>query len=410
MRSLGNKKTVEEIDVAGKTVLVRVDFNVPFHPGHIEISDDSRIRRSLPTLRYLVKRRCKVVICSHLGRPDGKVVADLSMAPVSRRLSQLLVAPVAQAQGCVGPEVERAVARLGPGEAIMLENLRFDPGEEKNDPGFASALASLAEIYVNDAFGTAHRAHASTEGVTQSVPSVAGLLMARELEMLGRTLESPERPFAAILGGAKVSDKVGVIENLAGRVDTLIIGGAMAATFLKGKGIETGDSLVEEDRLRFAREIVQTFRQRGLKLLFPVDVVIADAFSESAGYRTVDTGAIRPGWRIMDIGPRTIELFEEALAPCRTAIWNGPLGVFEWEPFSQGTARIARALAGLDRATTVVGGGSTAEAVESLGLTDKMTHVSTGGGASLQFLEGRELPGVAALLDREKEPSIEQSV
>ena len=410
MRSLGNKKTIEDIDVTGRTILVRVDFNVPFHPGRTEISDDSRIKASLPTLRYLLERRCKLVICSHLGRPEGRVITDLSMAPITRRLSQLLGAPVTQAPRCIGPDVEQAVATLGPNEAIMLENLRFNPGEEKNDPAFASALASMADIYVNDAFGTAHRAHASTEGVTRSVPSVAGLLMARELEMLGRTLQSPERPFAAILGGAKVSDKVGVIENLVGRVDTLIIGGAMSATFLKSTGLETGDSLVEEDRLGFARELVRTARQRGLNLLLPVDVVIADTFSESARYRTVDAGDIPTGWRSMDVGPQTIELFEEALAPCRTVIWNGPLGVFEWEPFSRGTARIARALAGLDRATTVVGGGSTAEAVENLGLTDQMTHVSTGGGASLQFLEGRELPGVAALLDKEKEPSIEQSV
>ncbi len=397
-----NKKTIQDVDVAGRTVLVRVDYNVPFHPGTTEISDDSRIRASLPTVNYLVQRGCKVVLCSHLGRPGGKVVPEYRLEPVSRRLSTLLGMPVQQAPDCIGPEVERMVSGLQPGGLLMLENLRFHREEEKNDPEFARKLASLAEIYVNDAFGAAHRAHASTEAVARFVPvAVAGFLMARELEMLGRALESPQRPFAAILGGAKVSDKIAVLENLARRVDTLIIGGGMAATFLKARGLQVGDSLVEEDRVQFAAEFMRSAQGRGLKLLLPVDAVIADAFAENASHRTVGVEQIPTGWRIMDIGPRTVSAYEAALRQARTVVWNGPMGVFEWKAFAQGTERIARALAGLKGATTVVGGGSTAEAVESLGLADRMTHVSTGGGASLEFLEGKVLPGVAALNDKE---------
>ncbi len=397
-----NKKTIQDVDVAGKTVLVRVDYNVPFHPGTTEISDDSRIRASLPTVNYLVQRGCKVVLCSHLGRPGGKVVPEYRLEPVSKRLSTLLGMPVQQAPDCIGPEVERMVSELKPGGLLMLENLRFHREEEKNDPEFARKLASLAEIYVNDAFGAAHRAHASTEAVTKFVPvAVAGFLMARELEMLGRALESPQRPFAAILGGAKVSDKIAVLENLARRVDILIIGGGMAATFLKARGLQVGDSLVEEDRVQFAAEFMRGAQGRGLKLLLPVDAVIADAFAENAWHRTVAVEQVPAGWRIMDIGPRTVSACEEALRQARTVVWNGPMGVFEWKAFAQGTERIARALAGLKGATTVVGGGSTAEAVESLGLADRMTHVSTGGGASLEFLEGKVLPGVAALNDKE---------
>lgn len=397
-----DKKTIQDVDVAGKTVLVRVDYNVPFHPGTTEISDDSRIRASLPTIKYLVQRGCKVVLCSHLGRPGGKVVPEFRLEPVSKRLSALLGMPVKQAPDCIGPEVERMVSELPPGGLLMLENLRFHREEEKNDPEFARKLASLAEIYVNDAFGAAHRAHASTEAVTKFVPvAVAGFLMARELEMLGRALESPQRPFAAILGGAKVSDKIAVLENLGRRVDTLIIGGGMAATFLKARGLQVGDSLVEEDRVQFAAEFMRSAQGRGLKLLLPVDAVIADAFADNASHRTVGVEQIPTGWRIMDIGPRTVSAYEAALRQARTVVWNGPMGVFEWKAFAQGTERIARALAGLKGATTVVGGGSTAEAVESLGLADRMTHVSTGGGASLEFLEGKVLPGVAALNDKE---------
>ena len=395
------KKTVGDIDVAGKRVLVRVDYNVPFHPGTTEVSDDSRIRASLPTIGYLLERRCRVILCSHLGRPKGKVVEELRMRHVVPRLARLLDAPVTQASDCVGPETRKAVEALAPGGVLVLENLRFNPREEANDPGFASSLASLADVYVDDAFGTAHRAHASTEGVTRFLPSVAGLLMARELEMLGRVLGAPEHPFAVVLGGAKVSDKTGVMENLAARVDFLIVGGGMAATFLKARGLEVGDSLVEEDRVQFAAHFIERFRLTGLKLLLPLDVVVADSFTEAAGHRTVDVSGIEPGWRIMDIGPRTAVLFEEALRSCKTVLWNGPMGVFEWKPFATGTIHIAGVLADLKGATTVVGGGSTADAVASLGIGDKMTHVSTGGGAALEFLEGRVLPGVAALMDRD---------
>ena len=396
------KKTVRDIDVAGKTVLVRVDYNVPFHPGTADISDDSRIRASLPTLRYLARQDCRIVLCSHVGRPGGRVVEELRMAPVTRRLSDLLGVAVAQARDCVGPEVRRAIDRLAPGGVIALENLRFHPEEEANDPVFASELASLAEIYVGDAFGAAHRAHASTEGATRFVPSVAGFVMARELEMLGQVLDSPEHPFAIVLGGAKASDKIGVMQNLIDTVDTVIVGGGMAATFLKARGIGVGDSRVEEEWIEFAATFAAAGAGRSLELLLPVDFMIANSFSETADRRIVDAGGIGQGWQIMDIGPRTISLFQEALKPTRTVLWNGPMGVFEWEPYAQGTIEMARFLAGLGEAATVVGGGSTAEAVGSLHLTDRMTHVSTGGGASLELLGGKALPGVEALMDSDK--------
>ncbi|MCH8061646.1 MAG: phosphoglycerate kinase [Chloroflexi bacterium] len=398
--ALSGKKTVEDVDLNGKTVLMRVDYNVPFHPGTTEISDDSRIRASIPTIKYLLERKCRLVICSHIGRPKGRVVEEMRMEPTSRRLSELLSKKVAQAEDCMGPGVEDAVKALAPGEVLVLENLRYHPGEEANDPDFAKSLASLAELYVDDAFGTAHRAHASTEGVTRYLPSVAGLLMARELAMLGDALDNPLRPFAAILGGAKVSDKIAVLENLAGRVDTLIVGGGMAATFLKAQGLNVGDSLVEDDRLEFASDLIETAKETALGLLLPTDVVIADEFSEKANHETVRVSDIPQGWRVMDIGPETAAAYAEALMQSKTVIWNGPMGVFEWEPYAQGTIRLAKTLASLD-ATTVVGGGSTAEAVQSLGLAERMTHVSTGGGASLEFMEGRELPGVAALMDRD---------
>ncbi len=395
------KKTVEDIDVAGKTVLLRVDFNVPFHPGTTQISDDSRIKASLPTLGYLIERECKVIACSHLGRPRGKTVEDLRMAPVSRCLSDLFSHPVIQAADSVGPEVNKQVEALPAGGVMMLENLRFHPGEERNEPEFAAALASLADIYVNDAFGAAHRAHASTEGVCRYLPSVAGLLIADELRMLGRALHSPQRPFTAVLGGAKVSDKVAVIENLVDRVDILVIGGGMGATFLKAKGLQVGESLVEGDWVQFVEEFTQTAGEKGVDLLLPIDVVVSDAFSADSDHRVVDVDSIPPMWRIMDIGPNTTSSFEEALSGSKTVVWNGPMGVFEWEPFAEGTRRIARAMAGIEKATTVVGGGSTAEAVIGMGLASKMTHVSTGGGASLQFMEGKDLPGVVALMDKD---------
>ena len=397
-------KTVRDISVAGKTVLLRVDYNVPFRPGTVQISDDSRIRASLSTVRYLVGQGCKVVLCSHLGRPKGTVVEEMRMAPVVQRLTELLEAPVLEAPDCVGPAAQRAVDALPSGGVALLENLRFHPGEEANDPAFASELASLAQVYVNDAVGAAHRAHASTEGVARILPSAAGLLMARELEILGRALESPVRPFVAILGGAKVSDKLAVLESLAGRVDTLIVGGGMAATFLKAQGFEIGDSLVEDDRVGSAASLIDNARKGGTDFVLPVDVVIADSFSEAAAHRIVGAPEIPAGWRIMDVGPRSTKRFVKALEPSKTVVWNGPLGVFEWQPFSDGTTRIAQALAALEDATTVVGGGSTAEAVQRLGLAEKMSHVSTGGGASLELLEGKVLPGVAVLM-REGAPS-----
>ena len=405
-----DKKTIQDTELAGKTVLVRVDYNVPFRPGTIEISDDSRIRASIPTVRYLVERGCKVVLCSHLGRPGGKVVDDLRMGPVGRRLSELLGIPVAQTSDCVGPDVLSEIEALPSGGVMVVENLRFHPGEEHNDPEFASALASLADVYVNDAFGTAHRAHASTEGITCYLPAVAGFLMARELEMLGRALDSPRRPFATIVGGAKISDKLAVLEHLARRVDVLLIGGGMAATFLKAKGLSIGDSLVEEDWIQSTTDLMRAVEGKGPDLILPVDVVVADSFSEGADHRVVPVEAIGSGWRIMDIGPQTISQFEAALERARTVVWNGTMGVHEWAPFAHGTASIAQSLVGLEDATIVVGGGSTAEAVDGLGLAGKMTHVSTGGGASLQFLEGKDLPGVAALLDKNATSSKQASV
>lgn len=394
------KKTVEDIDLQDKTVLVRVDYNVPFHPGTTDISDDSRIRASLDTLRYLLDRNCKVVVCSHFGRPKGQVVDEMRLAPVSLRLSELLGKPVTQLDDCIGPDVKASVDAMHPGDVVMLENLRFHSGEEKNDSEFAASLASLADAYVNDAFGAAHRAHASTAGVAKFLPAVSGFLMARELEMLGRSLDDPRRPFAAVMGGAKVSDKIAVLENLAGRVDTLIIGGGMAATFFKAQGHEIGDSLLEEERVEFAAKFIETAKSHDINLLLPTDVVVADSFTEDATAKTVDVSDIESGWRVLDIGPRTSDAFAEALSKCKTVVWNGPMGVFEWDSFSHGSRKVADTLASMSDATTVVGGGSTAECVDSLGLADKMTHVSTGGGASLEFLEGKELPGVAALLDK----------
>ena len=394
------KQTIEDIPLDGKTVLVRVDYNVPFHPGTTDISDDSRIVASLPTLRYLRERGCKLVVSSHVGRPRGRVVEELRMAPMSARLAELLGAPVLQLADCVGPDVLDAIYAMNPGEVAALENLRFHAGEEANDVEFAAGLAMLADAFVNDAFGAAHRAHASTAGVAQLLPSAAGFLMARELAMLGQALDAPRRPFAAIMGGAKVSDKIAVLESLAGKLDKLIIGGGMAATFFKAAGLPVGDSLIEEERIPFARDFLARAAESGLQLRLPTDVVIADDFAQDAATRVVGVGAIPDGWRVMDVGPQTAAEFAGAVSDCRTVLWNGPMGVFEWPAFSQGTVRLAETLAQMDDATTVVGGGSTAEAVQTLGYAAKMTHVSTGGGASLEFLEGRELPGVAALPDR----------
>jgi phosphoglycerate kinase len=389
-----NKKTVRDIDLKGKRVLVRVDFNVPLKEGRI--SDDTRIRAALPTIRYLLEQNAAVILMSHLGRPKGKVVPEMSLAPAAERLSKLLGKPVRQLGDCVGAEVEAAAKALKPGEVVMLENLRFHPEEEKNDPAFSEKLARLGEVYVNDAFGSAHRAHASTEGVAHYLPAVAGFLMEKELEFLGRATENPEHPYIAILGGAKISDKIGVIKNLLGKVDALLIGGGMANTFFKAQGLEVGESLVEEEAVDTARELLAGSAD---KLFLPVDAVVADRFDAEADKKTVPVDEVPPGWRILDIGPATVAHFSNRLAPARTVVWNGPMGVFEFPRFAEGTKAIAQVLAGL-KAVTVIGGGDSAAAVEQAGLADKMTHISTGGGASLEFLEGITLPGVAALLDK----------
>jgi len=393
------KKTIADIDVRGKRILLRVDFNVPLDPNSGDVVDDTRIRAALPTIEYLREREARLILCSHLGRPKG-VDDSLRMAPVARRLSELLRSPVKTTDDCVGPQVEAAAQALGPGEVLLLENLRFHPEEEANDPDFARALASLAGLYVNDAFGTAHRAHASTAGVAAYLPAVAGFLMEKELTFLGKALASPDRPFAAVIGGAKISTKMGVLENLLEKVDRLIIGGGMASTFLKGEGLEVGQSLVEEGYVETARQIMQRASQRGLALLLPSDVVVGDRFAADAGHRQVSVKEIPVDWQIMDIGEKTTEAFVDALRDCRTVLWNGPMGVIEFEPFSRGSHRLAEAIAGL-KATTIVGGGETVAVVERLGLEGKFSHVSTGGGAALEFLEGRELPGVAALQDKD---------
>jgi phosphoglycerate kinase len=397
MRGEAMKKTVADVDVQGKRILLRVDFNVPLDPDDGHVLDDSRIRAALPTIEYLRERGARLILCSHLGRPKG-VDDSLRLAPVARRLGELLDSPVKTTDDCVGPQVKEAAQALGPGEVLLLENLRFHPEEEANDPDFARALASLADVYVNDAFGTAHRAHASTAGVAAYLPAVAGFLMEKELTFLGKALASPDRPFAAVIGGAKISTKMGVLENLLAKVDRLLIGGGMACTFLKAEGLEVGQSLVEEAYLETARQIMERASQRRLMLLLSSDVIVADRFAADARRQQVSVREIPPNWQIMDIGEKTVEAFIQALRDCKTVLWNGPMGVIEFEPFSQGSCRLAEAIADLD-ATTIVGGGETVAVVERLGLEGKFSHVSTGGGAALEFLEGRELPGVAALAD-----------
>jgi phosphoglycerate kinase len=388
------KKAVKDISVRGKRALVRVDFNVPLEEG--QVADDTRIRAALPTIRYLLDQGAAVILMSHLGRPKGKVSDELRLDPVARRLSELLGEEVIKLDDCVGPEVERAAKALQPGQVLLLENLRFHREEEANDQHFAKQLASLGDIYVNDAFGTAHRAHASTAGVPRYLPAVAGLLMEKELQMLGSLLREPARPYIAILGGAKISDKIGVVRSLLARVDLLLLGGGMANTFLLAKGYEVGDSLVEKESVPEAKEILE---EAGAKVVLPVDVVVADAFSKDATAKTVDAREVSPGWRILDIGPRTVGLFEDKLSSARTVVWNGPMGVFEFPRFAAGTIALATSLA-KSGATTIVGGGDSAAALEEAGLADKMTHVSTGGGAALEFLEGKTLPGVEALQDK----------
>ncbi len=388
------KKTVRDVDVRGKRVLVRVDFNVPLKDG--KVSDDTRIRAAIPTLQFLIKNGARVILCSHLGRPKGEIVPEMSLKPVVEPLSSLLGVDVAFVGDCIGAEAERAAHNLEDGQVLLLENTRFHAEEKANDPEFASRLASLAEIYVNDAFGSAHRAHASTTGVAAYLPAVAGLLMERELVYLGQALTDPEHPFVAILGGAKISDKIGVIERLLTIADSLLIGGGMANTFFAAQGIEMGASLVETDVLDQARQFLSA---GGDKLHLPVDLVVADRFAADAVHKVVPVDGIDAPWQALDIGPETVKRFTSVIKESRLVVWNGPMGVFEFDAFAMGTREIASALAE-SSATTIVGGGDSAAAVRQAGLTESMSHVSTGGGASLEFLEGKTLPGVAALEDK----------
>ena len=394
-----NKKTILDVAVAGKKILLRCDFNVPQDKETGAITSDKRIVAALPTIRYLLEKKAAVIACSHLGKPKGEWKAKLSLAPVAQRLSELLGQEVIFAKDIVGEDAKAKAAALQGGQIMLLENLRFDPREEKNDPSFAEELASMAELYVSDAFGTVHRAHASTAGVAAYLPAVSGLLVAKELEVMGGALNNPKRPFVAVLGGAKVSDKIGVINNLLDKADTIIIGGGMAYTFAKAQGGSIGKSLCEEDKLDYAREMIAKAEKNGVKLLLPSDTMAADDFSNDAKRQVVSTMAIPDGWEGMDIGPDTIRTFCDAVKGAGTVVWNGPMGVFEFENFAAGTRAMAQALAD-SGAITIVGGGDSAAAVEQMGFADKITHISTGGGASLEFLEGLELPGVACLLDK----------
>lgn len=394
-----SKKTVRDINPQGKRVLMRADFNVPMDEN-FNITDDSRILGALPTIKYLLERGAKLVLVSHLGRPKGQVNPKFSLAPVAKELSKLLNQEVKMAKDVVGESAQSVVASLKDGEACLLENLRFKKGEEKNDPEFAKKLASFGDIFVNDAFGTAHRAHASTEGVTHFIKeNVSGFLIEKEIKFLGEAVENPERPFVAILGGAKVSDKIGVIENLLNKVDVLIIGGGMAYTFIKAQGGSIGKSLLEEDKIDLALSLIKQAKEKNVKLLLPKDVVIADAFDNNANTRTVPAGEIPDDWQGLDIGEKTREMFAEEIKKAKTVVWNGPMGVFEMPKFAGGTKAVAEAMAEC-KGVTIVGGGDSAAAVESLGFGDKISHISTGGGASLEFLEGKVLPGVAALTDK----------
>ena len=394
-----NKKTIEDIDVSGKKVLVRCDFNVPLDENK-NITDETRINAALPTIKYLLEHKAAVILCSHLGRPKGEFNMKYSLAPVAERLSEKLDKKVVLAKDVIGEDAQKCVDAMKPGDIVLLENVRFHKEEEKNDPEFAKKLASFAEIYVNDAFGTAHRAHASTEGVAHYLPAVAGFLIGKELDVMGKALENPARPFVAILGGAKVSDKIGVINNLLDKVDTLIIGGGMSYTFQKALGGSVGNSLCENDKLDLAKEMLEKAKAKGVRMLLPVDNVCGQEFSNDTMRITVHSKQIPDGWEGMDIGPNTQALFAAEIANAATVVWNGPMGVFEFPNFAAGTRAIAQALADNQNCVSIIGGGDSAAAVEQMGYADKMTHISTGGGASLEFLEGKELPGVAALNDK----------
>lgn len=391
------KQTIRDIDVAGKKVWVRADFNVPLKEG--VITDDTRIRATLPTIHYVLKQGGALILASHLGRPKGQPLPEFSLAPVAKRLSELLGKEVQLAPDCIGEETEKMAAALQPGQILLLENLRYHKEEEKNDPQFSRQLASLADVGINDAFGVSHRAHASVEGITQYLPMVAGFLLEKEIEFIGGAVENPKKPFAAIIGGAKVSDKINVIANLLPKVDVLIIGGGMANTFLAAKGYQTGKSLVETDKIELASSLLAKAKEKGVDLLIPVDVVVADAFAADAATKVVEVQAIPEEWMALDIGPKTQELFARALESMHTIVWNGPMGVFEMDAFAKGTEAVARAVAQAD-AVTIVGGGDSVAAIEKTGLADKISHISTGGGASLEYLEGKVLPGIAALNDK----------
>ena len=393
-----NKKTIEDIDVSGKKVLVRCDFNVP-QDEEGNITDDRRIVAALPTIKYLINNNAKVILCSHLGRPKGEFNMKYSLAPIAKRLEELLGQKVILAKDVIGEDAKRLSSELKEGEVMLLENVRFHKEEEENDMAFSKALSELADVYVNDAFGTAHRAHASTAGVAKYLPAVCGYLIQKEISVMGKALNNPVRPFVAILGGKKVSDKISVIENLIDKVDTLLIGGGMAYTFFKAKGYEIGKSICEDDKVELAKELMEKASHKGVKLVLPVDNVVAKDFANDAEHKAVPSNEIPAEFQGMDIGPETVKLFAEELKDAKTVIWNGPMGVFEFDNFAVGTNEIAKILASLD-AITIIGGGDSAAAAEKGGFVDKMTHISTGGGASLEFLEGKILPGIACLLDK----------
>ena len=395
-----NKKTVKDIDLQGKKVFVRCDFNVPLDENG-NITDNRRIVAALPTIKYLLDQNCKIILASHVGRPKGEVNPKFSLKPVANELSKLLGKEVKLAEDVVGPSAKELTSNVKEGEIVLLENVRFDAREEKNDESLSKEFASMAEIFVNDAFGTAHRAHSSTAGIAEFLPAVSGFLIEKELEFLGSALENPQRPFVAILGGAKVSDKLGVIESLLEKVDTLIIGGGMAYTFFKSMGYSVGKSICELDKLDLAKELMEKAKQKNVKLVLPVDNVIAKEITPDAENKVIDSDNIPDDWEGLDIGPKTVELFKEKLKDAKTIIWNGPVGFSEYEIFANGTRSIAQALAEKEDAVKIIGGGDSAAAIEKMGLSDKMTHISTGGGASLEFLEGKKLPGIECLLDND---------
>ncbi|MCM3529230.1 phosphoglycerate kinase [Cytobacillus oceanisediminis] len=393
-----NKKSVKDVELKGKRVFCRVDFNVPMKDG--QVTDETRIRAALPTIEYLTNQGAKVILASHLGRPKGSVVEELRLTPVAKRLSELLGKEVKKADEAYGDSVKAMVDTLSEGDVLLLENVRFYPGEEKNDSELAKAFAELADVYVNDAFGAAHRAHASTEGIAHHLPAVSGLLMEKELDVLGKALSNPERPFTAIIGGAKVKDKIGVIENLLEKVDNLIIGGGLAYTFVKALGHEVGKSLLEEDKIELAKSFMEKAKEKGVNFYMPVDVVVADDFSEEANIKTIAIEEIPSDWEALDIGPKTREIYSDVIQNSKLVIWNGPMGVFELKKFAGGTRAVAEALAEANDTYSVIGGGDSAAAVEKFHLADRMSHISTGGGASLEFMEGKALPGVVALNDK----------